>query len=134
MNREQLKKQTFEENAMGKRLRFVRESLGLKILDIVNATGIPRATYADLEQGARSKYYEELLRLASFLDDKWQQSHSEKSPKYQGRTVPQVHLHWLMFGVDPFESLRKEIAKQRIHFFKREYLLINQLRSKKNDL
>lgn len=125
MNREQLKKQAFAENAMGKRLRFVREALGLRISDIVKATNIPRATYADMEQGTRSRYYEEVYQLVQYLNEKWTDSNCRA--RYQDEPIEGISFVWITLGLDPDKEAREKFQELRAQFFKREFNLINQI-------
>lgn len=125
MNREQTKKQVFSQNAMGKRLRFVRESLGLRISDIVKATSIPRATYADMEQGARSRYYEEVYKLVQYLNEKWTDSNCRA--RYQDDLITNISFVWITLGINPENESEEKIKELRSQFFKREFQLINMI-------
>lgn len=127
MSREQEKKSAFGSNSMGKRLRFVRKNLGLTIEDITKKVGIPRATYGDMENGARSKYYEEIERLCSYLNTRWQSVYEAGKPVYENQSVNQITLQWVMIGTDPSVDAMKKLKDQQKQFFKREFNLINKI-------
>ena len=56
-----------DSKAIGKRIRRVRKDRGWTIADLATVTGIPRATVACYESGARVPIRENLLRLSIAL-------------------------------------------------------------------
>lgn len=110
--RHNFKKAVFENNMMAKRLVWVRETLGLRAVDVYSKINMPSATFCDREAGARTYHYEEIKVLADFYNELWQEKFLLKGnfPKYEGREISQVTIPWVMFGEDRvYDQMQKTI-------------------------
>lgn len=125
--RKRNKKEDFEKNNIGRRLKFAREKLGLRQVDVYRALDIPQSNYDLLESGARTLYYEELNAIASFLNIKWEDKYRKHYPTYEKREVREISIVWLMFGHDKRkEWYEKEIEEIRQDFRRRERQLMER--------
>lgn len=117
-------------NNIGPRIRFARRKLGLAFMQMARDTGIPHMNLRDREDGVRTLYYEEILVLATYFDDKWQRKFKKKEnfPCYK-INVPLLEItpQWIMFGGDKLvESLRSEIELLKDAYDRREIELLER--------
>jgi hypothetical protein len=88
-------------NNIGKRIKWVRESLKLGQPDVVRATKIPLASYSGRENGIKATNIDEYLVLAMFFDEKWQEKKHQKT--YNGIQIKKITPMFLMFGVYDYD-------------------------------
>jgi hypothetical protein len=97
---------------------------------VSRSTGIPVASYANLENNQRTGFYEQLYRLSRFLNKAWQDRYGTFSdfPKYQGDYLTDISILWIMFGEDYLKDLyTKKVAEIEQRFREREFELLQQL-------
>lgn len=133
--RARIKKLCYETNNVGKRLAWVRTKLKLSLTEVCSDTGIPYSSMHDRETSFRSTYYEEMLILAHYYNNKWQERFNLYKPVYDNSLVEAVTFPWICLGFDPSEeynrALIEEIEKdyrQREYKYAEENLVLkNQL-------
>jgi transcriptional regulator with XRE-family HTH domain len=87
------KRQAKDLNNIGKRLCWIRKSLGLTMSQVAVATEIPPASYREHENDVRTIYYEEYIVMANFFNGLW-----KKILIYEGVVVDKITPMFLMFG------------------------------------
>ena len=130
-------RRAYAANPIHKRLYWVRNRLGLKGSDISRDTGIPRTNYFEMENGARTCYYEEFLILGIYFQDKWstKYDYNKMYPYFQGVKIEKITPMWLFFGQDTsldsakemLEEIKKDFTIRELEMLERQHLLENQI-------
>lgn len=128
--RQDYKRALFEANKMARRLTWVRETLGLRSIDVYTRINMPSATFCDREAGARTYHYEEIKTLSRFYDKLWQEKFvPQKSfPRYEDEEVVQVTIPWIMFGEDEvFKEMQSKMEILTRNFKEKEQRMSEKL-------
>lgn len=119
-------------NDMGKRLKWLRETLGLTMREVSVATGFPYATIAHREYGAVPKSMFDFEILARFFDKAWKDKFKDGFyPSYREEVIKFVDENFIMFGrvTDTLEVdlLKAKIRELEIASSEREAELLRQI-------
>jgi hypothetical protein len=136
-DRRELVKKVYEANPIHKRLVWIRGRLGLESSEVANGSGIPMTTYLDRENGRRTCYYEEILILAIYFQQKWKAKYgySKMYPYFNDDQIEEITPMWLFFGRDSsLESAKKMLESIKEDFNSIELELIERNRDLENQI
>lgn len=113
------KKAVIDGNNYGKRIKWVREKLGLTVTEIAKQTEIPRTTVADWEAGVRTLFYEEIFILATFFEKLWRLKFKESAQSFEGSLIKTISTNFIFFGSDPTLEKMIELKKANDELIKK---------------
>ena len=103
-----------DESGMNRRLKWIREKVGLSLSDAARSTGVPPSSLHGWENYTRTYMYESLLALILYYDALWQERYQGRFPSYDGKKVEYITLNFLFIGKDPTIEDLKDF-NSRIH-------------------
>lgn len=116
------KKIAKEMNKFGQRLAWIKAKLDLTTAQIMRDTGISKSTLCDWEAGVQSDYWQEVQKLAFYLNQKWKAKFKEHFPTWENRPIESVTFVFLTVEKELSEEDYKRLAvefKERLK--KQEY-------------
>lgn len=111
-----------------KRIKWIRESIGLTMSEVASDCAIPFNTYWERENGRAGRNYNELYVLSKFFNNAWQSKYKVNKPSHKGKTINAITIEFILFGenysCEAYERLIKSIEED---FRSREMEYINKI-------
>ena len=94
--------------AVGKRLSFCRQKLGLTRKHVSGAIGLAIDTITNRERGYVASDYGEFLIYSDYYNKLWQKQFSQKGyPRFKQETVYEITPEWILYGVNRSALVQK---------------------------
>lgn len=108
------------------RLKWVRETLGLRPSDVYNPLDIKRITFFSREKNLQGVNLLDLASMIEFYDERWQSKFTPDFPKYHNRTIRRISFEFIVFGVDRGDAENERIIKMLKENYKEKEEVLNR--------
>jgi len=108
------------------RLKWVRETLGLRPSDVYFPLDIKRITFFSREKNLQGVNLLDLASMIEFYNEKWQEKFQSAYPKYHNRTIRRITFEFIVFGVDRGDAENERIIKMLKDNYKEKEEILNK--------